>query len=142
MWRAIVLGFSVVETLFPDRIIAWGERRAFENPDAGELRTWTIPMARLEGVLFAWLALRERERAPSVGPALAVLGVPALLAPERFVRTALELAYQNPDALELKPWVVPLTRAIGLCYVVLGTVAGRVSAPAEDSRSEENTRLE
>ncbi|WP_312910770.1 hypothetical protein [Natronosalvus caseinilyticus] len=142
MWRAIVLGFTVVEILFPDQIIAWGERRAFENPNDGELRTWTMPMARLEGVLFAWLALGGRRRTPTVAGLLAVLGVPALLAPERFVRTALKLAYRNPDDLELKPWVVPATRAIGLCYVVLGTVAGRVSAPAEDSRSKSNARPE
>ncbi|MFC7214055.1 hypothetical protein ACFQO4_08175 [Saliphagus sp. GCM10025334] len=142
MWRAIVLVFSVVETLFPDRIIAWGERKAFENPNAGELRTWTMPMARLEGVLFAWLALGGRSRTPTVARLVAILGVPALLAPERFVRTALELAYRNPDDLELKPWVVPATRAIGLCYVVLGTVAGRVSAPTENPRSASSSRLE
>ncbi|MDG5758164.1 hypothetical protein QA600_02285 [Natronococcus sp. A-GB1] len=135
MLRPLLLAFAVLEVLVPDRIVAWGERRAFENPESGRLRPWTLPLARLEGVTAIWL-VRNRETAwPGIKPLFAVLGLPALLQPRAFLNVALATAYENPEEIELKPWVVPFTRALGACYLVVALWPGRSGSPS-DARSD------
>lgn len=110
---------ATVEIAVPDRIVAWGERRAFENPDAGRLRTWTLPMARLEGLATLWLAWNWEAAWPGVKPLFGTVGLPALLTTRQFLRVALTTAYENPDEIELQSWVVPATRALGACYLLV-----------------------
>ncbi|WP_255169088.1 hypothetical protein [Natrononativus amylolyticus] len=121
MHRLLTL-LAVLEFLFPRRIIAAGERLAFETPGAGELRATTVPLARLEGLAAVALVRRGR-RSPTLEKLVGLLGIAALLAPRRFLRGALWLAYRNPDRVAVKPWVRPFTRLLGLCYVGIGVAA-------------------
>ncbi|MDJ1432779.1 hypothetical protein [Halostagnicola sp. A-GB9-2] len=125
MKRLLLVAVGLLEIAFPDRIVASAERVAFDNPGEGQLQPWTIPMARLEGLFFCWLVLTGRAKAPAVSRTLGILGVPAFLFPRRFVTLALGMAYENPDELELKPWVVPVTRFLGVCYVAVALFAGK-----------------
>ncbi|GAB7019061.1 hypothetical protein [Halostagnicola bangensis] len=128
MKRLLLVAVSLLEIAFPDRIVASAERLAFDNPGEGQLQPWTIPMARLEGLLFCWLVLTGRAKAPAVSRTVGIIGVPAFLFPRRFVTLALGMAYENPDELELKPWVVPATRLLGVCYVAIALFSGRAKA--------------
>lgn len=62
------------------------------------------------------------QSAPVFRTVLAVVGLVATLAPRRLIDAAERLALENPDACELKPWVVPAARIEGVAYLVL---AGR-----------------
>ncbi|MCU4754150.1 hypothetical protein OB919_19565 [Halobacteria archaeon AArc-curdl1] len=124
MFRPVVIAFAILEALFPDRFIDWGERRAFENPETAELRSWTIPLARLEGLVCVWFAIGNRWRMPIVTRTLSVCGLVALTAPRVVLDLALASAYENPDAIEVKPWVLPLTRVLGVVYIVWAVVGG------------------
>ncbi|RQG94695.1 hypothetical protein EA473_11025 [Natrarchaeobius chitinivorans] len=125
---------GVILVLVPRRIVHAAERVAFENPDAGRLRPWTVPMARLEGIVFAWLLVRgdgwKRLRTP-----LAALGFVMALVPRSAAAFGLEVAYENPDELEVKSWVVPVTRLLGAWYLVVGLLAGRADAPEDGDSS-------
>lgn len=129
--RRLLLAVAVLEVLVPERVVRGSERLAFENPGVGRLRPWTIPLARLEGVAFCWLAASDRLDSPGVARLLGLLGVPAFLAPTRFVEAGLAMAYENPADLEVKPWVVRATRLLGVCYVALALFVGRADAPLE-----------
>ncbi|AHG00637.1 hypothetical protein HALLA_19440 [Halostagnicola larsenii XH-48] len=134
--KRLLVAFGLLETAFPDRIVASAERLAFDNPGEGTLRPWTLPMARLEGLVFCWLVLTGRANAPAVARTLGVIGVPAFLAPRRFVTLALGTAYENPANLELKSWVVPATRLLGVCYVAVALFSqrARTAETTDDSR--------
>ncbi|MFP8890864.1 hypothetical protein ACLI4U_14015 [Natrialbaceae archaeon A-CW2] len=132
MFRPIVVTLAILESLFPDRLIDWGERQAFENPETAELRPWTIPMARLEGLVCAWFAIGNRWRMPIVTRTLSVCGLVALTAPRVVLRLALATAYENPDDIEVKPWVIPLTRVLGVAYIVWVVVGSDEEAALED----------
>ncbi|MFC4436677.1 MULTISPECIES: hypothetical protein [Natrialbaceae] len=134
MRRVPLVLIAVVEIVVPDRIVAWGERRAFENPDAGQLRPWTLPMARLEGLAALWLAWNWEPAWPGVKPLFGTVGLPALLTPRPFLRAALTAAYENPETIELKPWVVPATRALGGCYLFVALWPGESGASARSER--------
>lgn len=110
---------AAVELMVPDRIVAGGEWLAFENPETARLRGWTLPMARLEGLAALWLAWRWDAAWPGVRPLFGVIGLPALLTPEAFLDVALRTAYENSEEIELRSWVVPFTRLLGLCYVLV-----------------------
>lgn len=130
MYRLPLVAFGLLEAAFPDRIVAAGERLAFDNPGEGRLRSWTLPMARLEGLLFCWLVLSGKTNAPEFARTIGIIGVPAFLAPRRFVTLALETAYENPADLELKSWVVPATRLLGVCYVAVALFSQRARTAA------------
>ena len=135
MLRPLLLSFAALEILLPDRVVAWGERLAFENPENGRLRPWTLPLARLEGLAVVWLVRNRTTAWPGIKPLFAVLGLPALLRPRAFLAVALTAAYENPDAIEPKPWVVPFTRALGACYLLVALWPGK-------SNAESSPRLE
>ncbi|MFU8867560.1 hypothetical protein [Natronococcus sp.] len=135
MLRPLLLAFAALEILAPDRLVARGERLAFENPDVARLRAWTLPLARLEGLAVVWLVRNWTTAWPGVKPLFAVLGLPALLQPRAFLNVALATAYENPDAIEPKPWVVPFTRVLGACYLVVALWPGR-SESASSARAE------
>ena len=137
MMRTLVVAVGLLEALFPDRLVARAERFAFENPDDARLRPWTIPMARLEGLAVAWLGLRDGVRPESVARLLGPLGVLLCLFPRQALAFGLAVAYENPEEIEPKPWVGPVTRGIGACYVVLALFSRRAGEPraVESSRT-------
>lgn len=127
--RALVLGWCAVEVLAPDRIVAAAERLAFENPGASPLRPWTVPIARLEGVAFGWLCLRGPTPPGAARALVGLLGAPALLSPRRYLDLGLAVAYEDPDAIAVRSWVVPATRALGLLSLLAALWPRRVDAP-------------
>ncbi|GAB3678447.1 hypothetical protein [Halopiger thermotolerans] len=129
--RAFALGFALLEILAPRRIVEPAERLAFRNPDVGRLRPSTMPIARLEGILFACLLVRERRPSQPLRAGLVALGAAMALVPRTAVESGLALSYENADDLELKSWVVPVTRLLGACYLVAGLFAGRAETPAD-----------
>ncbi|AGB36673.1 hypothetical protein [Natronococcus occultus] len=135
MLRPLLLVFAAIEILVPARLVAWGERRAFEDPNAGRLRPWTLPLARLEGVAAIWLVRNWGATWSGLKPLFGVLGLPAALQPRAFLEVALEAAYENPDAIEPKPWVVPATRVLGCLSLAVALWPGR-SGSMSDARTE------
>lgn len=137
MKRALATGFALLQIVVPEAIVDRAERLAFANPDAGRLRPWTIPIARLEGALVVWLLARGSGRSRSLRRTFAAAGIVAALAPRTTVESGLAVSYENAGELELKPWVVPATRLLGLLYVLLGLVPDRVDAPMDRRRVSE-----
>ncbi|WP_226004844.1 hypothetical protein [Natrinema salinisoli] len=129
--RALAIGVGLFEVIAPGRLIGYGERLAFETPDAGRFRPWTIPIARLEGMAFVWLLGRDEEVPTSVRNALAAVGFVLALVPRTTVELALAVAYENADELEVKRWVVPVTRLFGACYVAAGLFPKPVGGPTD-----------
>ncbi|RQH00895.1 hypothetical protein [Natrarchaeobius oligotrophus] len=131
MLRTLLIGFCVLETVAPRRIVEACEPLAFANPADGRLRPWTIPIARLEGIAFTLVLVRGTNPRGLRIP-LAGVGLVMALAPQRTVATALEAAYENADDLELRSWVVPATSLLGALYVTVALLAGRADAPADE----------
>ncbi|WP_222915456.1 hypothetical protein [Natrinema sp. SYSU A 869] len=131
MRRVLVVGIGLLELLAPRRVIRFGERLAFANPDAGRLRSWTVPIARLEGIAFVWLVSRKAGPPAGSKTVLATAGFVLALVPRTVVETACHLAYENADELEVKRWVVPLTRLLGAVYLIAGLFATPVDAPTD-----------
>ncbi|WP_254766289.1 hypothetical protein [Salinilacihabitans rarus] len=131
MLRTLLAGFGALELLAPARLVDRCERLAYENPEAARLRAWTLPMARLEGLAAVWLALRWERALPGLRPIVALVGVPAALAPRAVLAAALEVAYENPDEIEVRPWVLPATRLLGAVYLAVALFSARVDAPDE-----------
>lgn len=124
MHRSVLAAVGVLEAVFPARIVATTERYAFENPEDARLRPWTIPMARLEGVAFAWIATSDRASLRTLGKLVGPLGALMCLFPRQTLDVGLATAYENPGDIERKRWVVPATRTIGALYVVIALVSG------------------
>ena len=137
MLRPLFVVGGLLEAAFPDRIVARAGRWAFENPEDAHLHPWTLPMARLEGLAFAWVGLRGGVRPESVVRLLGPLGALMCLFPRQALAFGLAVAYENFDDLEPKPWVVPVTRGIGACYVVLALFSRAAGEPrvAESPRA-------
>lgn len=119
MIRRLFTAFGLVALFVPRRLVEFWEGVAFENPADADRRTWTIPMARLEGLCFLALVARD-EDASALSTVLALAGIPIVFAPQTYLRTGLGLAYENPDDIRVKRWVVPLARVLGLVYLVAG----------------------
>jgi len=78
--RRLVAAFALVELLIPERIVDAGERLAFRNPGECALRSWTIPIARLEAIAFWYVARRGGAPWTRFQRALGLVGLPAALA--------------------------------------------------------------
>ncbi|QLK27852.2 hypothetical protein HYG81_10685 [Natrinema zhouii] len=113
----------------PDRVIEFGERLAFETPDQGRLRPWTVPIARLEGLVFVWLLSRDDGVPAGIETGIVIGGCLMALLPRTVVDWGLGAAYENPDDLELKGWVIPATRLLGAVYLIAGLFSRPVDAP-------------
>lgn len=125
MIKPLLAALAVVELLAPERVIEFGERLALENPGEASLRSWVTPVARLEG-LVVLAALARRPVLP--GPLRSMLGwfgLLAVLSPKGFLDYWTDLVYEDTRVLAWKPWVVPATRAIGVCYVLLALFGWR-----------------
>jgi hypothetical protein len=135
MLRVLLVAIALLEIVAPERIIEWGERRAFENSEVGRLRPVTPLLARLEGCTAIWLVWNRERAWPGVKPLFTLVGVPALAMPRSTVRAALAAVYENPDEIQLKPWVVPFTRVLGAGYLLIALWPGRSTDDDGLSRS-------
>lgn len=130
-YRTLVL-IGLLEALFPRGVIELGERIAFRDRGESVLRSWVVPVARLEGLLWILFA----RRGGSIDTFLGVVGLPLVLAPKRVVDAMLALVYEDSDTIELASWVVPVTRVLGLAYVAVGWRSVGRSKPAVDPETE------
>ncbi|ELY88004.1 hypothetical protein [Natrialba taiwanensis] len=133
--RALVIVVGLLETIAPNRIIEPAERLAFKNPETGRLRRWTVPIARLEGVLFVWLAARTDGPPAIARPLAAALGTAMALFPRSALEFGLASSYENAAELEVNSWVVPLTRVLGACYLLAALGARRVATPTPEENA-------
>lgn len=126
-----MIGVGLLVIAVPDRIVAAAERLAFVDPEAGRLRPWTIPIARVKGAIFVWLLEREQGPPPGLETGLAVVGLGLALFPRTVLERSLELVYENADELEPKRWVLPVTRLLGVGYVAVALFPRPVDAPRD-----------
>jgi len=94
--RTLAIAPDLLEVIAPALLIDFGKRLAFETPDRGRVRPWTIPVARLEGLAFVRLLHRDDVYRQPSGR-----GSSSAAASWRCSRTAVEwglgAAYENPD---------------------------------------------
>lgn len=133
MLRKLLIGFGLVEIIKPAPIIDACERIGLANPEEAQLRDRALDVARIEGLFVVWLLLRGRSRAPLVSAFFTVVGTVALLFPRPLIRATQRLAYENADELELKSWIGPATRALGLSYLLVVVLSGDGDPEATES---------
>ncbi|WP_224332631.1 hypothetical protein [Haloprofundus halobius] len=109
----------------PRRIVETAETLAFENPEDAILRGWTIPMARFEGIGYLLLVRRTGSLSGAVGVIFGLFGSAAAVTPRRYLDFGLSLAYENPEDITVKSWVIPVTRVLGITALVLTVVSLR-----------------
>jgi hypothetical protein len=119
MIRSLLFAIGILMVSIPRRVVETAESVAFENPDDAVLRGWTIPMARLEGIGYLLLGRRTGFFSGVVGVVLGLIGSAATVAPRQYLDFGLSLAYENPDDIVVKSWVIPMTRVLGLAALVL-----------------------
>jgi hypothetical protein len=117
MLRKVLTSITIVEALWPETLIDAAEEIALDNPDECELKSWVVPGARLEGLVFLVLMWRSNTSYSRFKKFLGVIGILALLYPRAYVDYATEVAYTDATTCEWKSWVYPGTRLIGLLYV-------------------------
>lgn len=125
MLRGLLAALAVVELLVPDRFIEFWEPVALENPEECSLRSWVIPVARLEGLLVLAALVRPEAFSGALRSALGWYGLMAALSPRGYLEYWTPLVYDDAESCEWKPWVVPATRAIGVLYVLLALFGWR-----------------
>ena len=144
MARDLLSLLGVVMLAAPGRVVEAAESLAFENPDAAVRREWTLPMARSEGL--AYLLLSRRATGSSVvGTVFGLLAATAAVAPRRYLRFGLGLAYEDPEDIRVRSWVVPGARVVGLLsvYSVLSAVRrGGGENPSADAVDGETVAVE
>ncbi|WP_255152515.1 hypothetical protein [Halorarius halobius] len=119
MLRRLLTVVCVIEVLAPERLIERAEALALANPDDCEVRPWVVPGARVEGAVFLLALWRSDRSYARFKRFLGVVGLLALLYPERYLEVGSELAYVDGSAPRWKPWVAPATRLVGLLYVLV-----------------------
>lgn len=125
MLRKILTPICAVEVLAPEALVDAAEQIALENADECERRSWVIPSARLEGLLFLAMMWRSDSSYSSFKKFLGIVGILALLYPRVYVDSGARLAYVDASECEWKPWVYAGTRFVGLLYVLVGLSALR-----------------
>ncbi|KAB1187853.1 MULTISPECIES: hypothetical protein [Haloferax] len=131
MLRTILTVFGVAELLRPEVLIRAAERLALENPEECELRPWTVPVARVEGVAFLLLVRRRKGSYSTFKKFLGVVGLLSVLYPREYLGYATKLAYTDAANCQWRPWVYHATRLAGLFYVIVA-----VKELAKPSRAE------
>jgi hypothetical protein len=119
MIRKLLIGFGIFEAIAPRPVIRMSERIGLANPDEAQLRGRALVLARLEGLLFVWLLVGERERTPVASTLLGTLGAVAAFYPRPLIRLSQWFAYENPTELELNVWVEPAARLLGCLYLLV-----------------------
>lgn len=139
MIRRVLILFGVVELILPKPVIDACERIGLENPDEATLRPGAAVLARLEGFIFVWVLVRGRDDSPLVSKLLGVTGALAVAYPKPLIRLSQSFAYENSAELELRPWVEPAARLLGVLYLV---VVGLSGPESEDGGSAPETETE
>ncbi len=125
MLRSLLTVIGLVMVAIPRRIIETAEAVTFENPEDAIPRGWTIPMARLEGIGYLLLVRRTGILSGIVGVIFGLFGSVAAVAPRQYLNFGLSLAYENPDDITVKSWVIPGTRVLGIIALVLTVMSLR-----------------
>lgn len=125
MIRTLLILFGVVEIVLPKPVIDACERIGLENPDEATLRPGADLLARLEGLIFVWLLVRGRENAPITSKLLGLAGTVAVVYPKPLIRFSQSFAYENSRDLELRSWVEPAARLLGVLYLLVLFLSGR-----------------
>lgn len=131
MFRRLLAAAGFVMLVVPRRVIEVSSQAALENPDECRLKSWVLPVARLEGVLYLVVGLRSDEGYDAFTKFLGVIGAVALVSPSALVRIGARIAYENPEECEWRSWVYPLTRLVGVGYVLVALSSVRRSRTTE-----------
>lgn len=131
MLRSLFVLIGLAMIAVPRRVIETTERLAFENPDEARLRDWTVPMGRGEGVLYLLLA-RNSSPPASVASLIGLFAGFAALSPRRYLEFGLGLTYENPDEIRVRKWVLPLTRVVGVAWLLATVTAYRKRTASSD----------
>lgn len=137
MARLLLALYGVLALLRPRRLLDFWEPLAFENPADAEIRSWILPVARLEGLVALGYALRD-DNSSSLSALLALIGIPTLLAPRQYLDFGLGIAYENSEEISVRSWVIPFTRLCGLLFVV-AAIRRRAGSSAPDSADDRKT---
>lgn len=97
MLRRLLVAFGIVELPFPERVIDHSERLVLENPDDCELEPWVTTLARLEGLAFLWLVLRNRASLVTFRSLFGLNGLLAVLSPEGFLDYWTGIVYEDHE---------------------------------------------
>lgn len=119
MLRKILTVIGLVNILSPQALIDAAERLALKNPGECEIKSWVVPIARMEGAFYLFLAWRSDASYTGFKKFLGVIGALALLYPRVFVDYSAEIAYHEAENCQWKPWVYPLARLIGIIYLLI-----------------------
>lgn len=119
MLRRLLAAVALVELVLPARFVDAAERVALAESEGCERAGWVVPLARLEGLVFLAITFGPDRGYALFKRFLGVLGVAALLAPRSFVDAGTRFAYTGADGCTWHSWVYPVTRAVGLLYVLV-----------------------
>lgn len=136
MLRTVLSTIGLVEILAPEALIDAAEQIALANPEECELSEWVVPAARMEGLLFMVVMWRSDASYSMFKRFLGVIGILAVVHPRIYVEYSSSLAYTADSTPEWRGWVYPVTRFVGLLYLLiafdeLGNLRGATpSSPA------------
>lgn len=119
MLRTLLLGFGLVEIVTPRPVIEACEQIGLRNPETARRRPLALTGARLEGLVFVWLLIRGRDGSTLVSALLGLAGLILVLVPRPIITLSQHLVYANTDNLELRLWVVPAARLLGVLYLTV-----------------------
>ncbi|MFC4436122.1 MULTISPECIES: hypothetical protein [Natrialbaceae] len=119
MLRKLLIAFGIFEIAMPQPVIDACERIGLENPAEAKLRPWALQGARLEGAVFVWLLARRESGSTIVSTLLGLAGVMLVVLPQPIIELSQRLVYENVDDLELKPWIEPAARLLGVLYLIV-----------------------
>jgi len=119
MLRSLLIAFGLAEIARPRPVVEACERIGLENPEDIDRRSWALWGARLEGVAVVWLLARRESGVRVVSGLLALAGLALVIVPQPIVELSQRLVYANTDDLELKPWVTPAARLLGVLYLLV-----------------------
>ncbi|WP_224450528.1 hypothetical protein [Haloprofundus salilacus] len=117
MLRIILTIVCLTELLTPKGLISAAEKLALDNSGECEYKSWVIPGARIEGLLFLFFMWRSDTTYATFKEFLGIIGLLAFLFPRAYVDYGSELAYADASNCEWKPWVYAGTRLVGLLYI-------------------------
>ncbi|TYL39709.1 hypothetical protein CV102_05335 [Natronococcus pandeyae] len=138
MLRKLLIAFGIFEIAKPQPVIDACERIGLENPEEAELRPWALHGARLEGALFVWLLARRESGSTIASTLLGVVGGVLVVLPQPIIELSQTLVYENVDELELKPWIKPAARLLGVLYLTVVALSVFGDESTDDATSGQN----
>lgn len=119
MFRKVLATVGAVEVVAPASFVDAAEGFAMDDAGDCERKSWVVPVARVEGLAFLFLAWRGDASYSAFKKFLGLVGALALAFPRAFVDYSTGLAYTDAADCEWRPWVYPVTRLVGAVYVLL-----------------------